>query len=162
MYRKHQFEDGDRAENRFKEICIKNGYSIKESSFNENVQKHIDVYIQKKIRWFGVDIKAKKRISRNNPTPQSKYIWIEFKNVNGRVGWIYGKADYVAFELDEGFILVKRKELALFAEKTVDFNSVVNKAEEAIYKIYTRKDKKDQISLILSSDLYKLNHIILK
>lgn len=162
MNRKHQFEDGDRAEKKFKEICEKLGYKTKETSFNENINKHIDLYIKKNIRWFGVDIKAKKRINRNNPTPQSDYIWIEFKNVNGKDGWIYGSATYIAFELDDGFLLVKRKQLVSLVEKIVDTKNSVDKAEDALYKIYTRKDKKDKISLIRASDLYKIDYIILK
>ena len=36
----------------------------------------------------------------------SEEIWCEFKNVAGDPGWMYGKADIIAFDMPEGVGLV--------------------------------------------------------
>ena len=72
-------------------------------------------------------------------------IWVEFKNVQGKPGWLYGGATIIAFDIPEegGFSIVDREELAFFCEKHVS-TSWSNK-KDAYLKKYTRKDREDVI-----------------
>ncbi len=109
------------------------------------------------------DIKAMKKISRECEKPQHEYVWIEFKNVAGNYGWLYGKADYIAFERPEDFVVVRRSGLVKLCEKLVDPDTTVKTPHEALYKMYQRQNRKDLLSLIKMSDLLEnLNPIILE
>tara|TARA_B100001287_G_scaffold273048_1_gene275790 strand:+ start:625 stop:978 length:354 start_codon:yes stop_codon:yes gene_type:complete len=97
---------------------------------------------------WGVDVKG------NNLPDQ---IWVEFKNVRGNDGWLYGGATIIAFDMPEegGFSIVDREELALFCEKHVKDEFVSNK-DEAYLKKYTRKDRQDVISILKLHDIKSL------
>ena len=84
-------------------------------------------------------------------------IWVEFKNVKGKDGWLYGGATIIAFDMPEegGFAIVDRGELAFFCEKHVKNEKVTHK-RDAYLKRYTRKDRKDVISILKLHDLKSL------
>ena len=79
-------------------------------------------------------------------------IWVEFHNVAGKRGWLYGEADKIAFEREKDFVIVDRIALTKFCEKAVAPIFVAS-AGEALYKIYRRKSRKDVISKVLMSDI---------
>jgi hypothetical protein len=78
-----------------------------------------------------IDVKARKRVARKDANVQDDLVWLEFKNVQGKFGWLYGKADWIAFERDEDFVLVKRHDLALMAEKLCDVGDRVAVGKDA-------------------------------
>ena len=138
-------------------VLLKRKYpEARSASFQEQVS-HIDWICNKG----AIDVKAMKRINRSGDI-QSKVIWIEFKGNSGRKGWLYGKQDYVAFEAPDRFVLVKRADLQKLCEKICDTESRVDSAKDALYKIYTRKGKLDQISLIHFNDLFQIKNFSLK
>ena len=75
-------------------------------------------------------------------------IWVEFNNVNGNDGWLYGEADYIAFERQNNFTLVNRKELVKIAEELVDLKNTVSSSKLAKYKAYRRYGRSDLISMM--------------
>ena len=81
------------------------------------------------------------------------------KNVRGCDGWLYGKATHIAFETNQGFMLVKRKRLVeLIEEKCQDttiYPSEQYKTKE-IYKKYNRAGRKDIIVLVPNSDIEQI------
>jgi len=87
---------------------------------------------------------------------------VEFKNVRGNDGWLYGKATYIAFELVDEFIIVQTTDLAKLCEKLVDKKKRVSKAKDALYSLYTRKGQKDEISIIKLSDVQTLPHSLVQ
>ena len=95
-------------------------------------------------------------IYRYNPLNEDEWIWVEFKNVRGKDGWLYGLADFIAFETEESFILSFRKELVDWCESKIDLKDKVYSAEEAEYMPYTRKGKQDLISMIQLRDIENL------
>ena len=115
----------------------------------EDIHQHIDYWLAYKgpTKW-GVDVKG-------NNLPDE--IWVEFKNVQGNEGWLYGGAKIIAFDMPEegGFSVVDREELAFFCDKYVSKEKVQNK-NEAYLKRYTRKDRKDEISIVKLHDLKSL------
>ena len=66
---------------------------------------------------------------------------------------MYGKADWIAFELPEvcGFVMVLREELASLAEEIVE--PVFVDKKDADRKYYQRKDRLDVISRLWLDDL---------
>jgi hypothetical protein len=138
-------KEGTRSEDKFVAACIQRGYETKKSSRDEDIHLHIDYYVTRGSRsTVSVDVKG-----GNHP----KVIWVEFKNVRGNDGWMYGKADWIAFELPEvcGFVMVLRKELASLAESIVD--PVFVDKKDADRKYYQRKDRLDVISRLWLDDL---------
>ncbi len=105
-----------------------------------------------------IDVKARKRVARKDTDVQDDLVWLEFKNVQGKFGWLYGKADWIAFERDEDFVLVKRHDLALMAEKLCDVGDRVAVGKDALYKGYQRSGRKDLLSIVKMSDILKLYH----
>jgi hypothetical protein len=53
---------------------------------------------------FKFDVKGIKRDTRHGNL-NTKIVWTESKNVRGNPGWLYGKADYIAFEKTDNLLL---------------------------------------------------------
>ena len=105
-----------------------------------------------------IDVKARKRVARKDADVQDELVWLEFKNVQGKIGWDYGKADWIAFEREADFVLVKRSDLALMGEKLCDLGDRVSVGRDALYKGYQRRGRKDLLSIVKMSDVLQLYH----
>jgi len=108
-----------------------------------------------------VDVKARKKMSRSGKL-QDEYMWVEFRNTCGRDGWLFGKQDWVAFEMQDGFNFVKTKDLLKLANELCDTKTFVSTARDALYKAYQRKHTDDVISMIKFSDLNRIPHLFIK
>ena len=96
---KESINNGLAGEKRFDELAEKRGCLIIEANRRDNMIRKIDRYvIDEEGILKSVDVKTMKRTSRSDANAQDKWIWIEFNNVNGNDGWLYGEADYIAFE----------------------------------------------------------------
>jgi|TARA_B100000424_G_scaffold145767_1_gene111001 hypothetical protein len=148
--RRYSNATGRVAEVRFIRSARKKGLLVNKSSHTEDIHEHIDYWLAMSSngnRW-GVDVKG-------NNLPDE--IWCEFKNVQGKPGWMYGGATIIAFDMPEegGFAIVDREELAFFCEKHVS-NEVVTDKRQAYLKKYTRKDRQDVITILKLHDLKSL------
>jgi len=85
-------------------------------------------------------------------------IWLESKNVKGKEGWMYGRADWISFDLPEmgGFVTVLRKNLLDYALDVTDMSALVPK-KQAYKKLYRRKDRMDLITIITINDLAEVD-----
>ena len=151
--KKDSLELGQNAESRFASIARRNGWAVTEASKAGNIDDHYDFEISKGDQRCRVDVKSKKRVSRKAGDVQDDLIWVEFRTVRDTKGWLFGSADLIAFESQHGFKIVDRKALVQVINKLVDLQAKVNKPEDALYKVYTRKGRPDEITLIKSSDL---------
>jgi hypothetical protein len=137
------------AEVRFVRAARKKGLLVTKSTHTEDIHDHIDYWLAIKNggKW-GVDVKG-------NNLPDE--IWVEFKNVRGNQGWLFGGATIIAFDMPEegGFSIVDREELALFCEKHVSKEAVSDR-REAYLRRYTRKDREDVISILKLHDIKTL------
>jgi hypothetical protein len=149
--KKDSLELGEHAERDFILLAVKSGWKISVSSKAENIDDHWDYLIEKENLIFKVEVKSVKRIDRHDPNAQINYIWVELQNVRGKVGWLFGKADLIAFEKDSAFIFVKRLDLLALINKKVDLV-----AKDALYKIYRRDRRKDKLTLLPMSDLEEI------
>ena len=102
-------KDGRRAEDNFVRIFTRR-FSVAPipATEKQNKQDHIDFFMEipakDGIHRATVDVKSWKR--------DNTYVWVEFVSY-GKLGWLYGKADYIGFELptEDGFVMVKRTAL---------------------------------------------------
>jgi hypothetical protein len=151
--------EGNIGEKNFKSLAINRGFNVFDATKGENIHKHIDFHIEKDNKSFTVDVKAMKRVSRNDKYKTNDSIWIEFYNVQGKNGWIHGKQDCIAFEFEKDFIVVKRKDLLVLVNSLIDFKlEYVKSARDAEYRLYQRNGRKDCISIIKKNDLLKINY----
>ena len=138
------------AEVRFVRAARNKGLLVTKSSYTEDRHKHIDYWLamNRDGKKWGVDVKG-------NNLPDE--IWVEFKNVQGNPGWLYGDSTIIAFDMPEegGFSIVDRDELAFFCEKHVSKEAVLDKSL-AYLKRYTRKDREDVISILKLHDIKSL------
>jgi len=150
--RTYSNQQGNDAARRFVDACKAIGYSVKKSTREEDIYDHIDYWVTRRdhygeIKLSGVDVKG-----CNHP----ECVWVEFKNVNGDKGWMYGKAEFIAFDIPEigGFAIVLRQQLAEYAERVVEM--VFVSKNEATRKLYQRAGRQDVISRIHLEDLQKI------
>ena len=146
---------GQVVESDFSKLLEIRGVSWRKANRQEQFS-HIDYHTS-----FGsIDVKAKKRISRSDSSEQDELIWLEFKNVQGKNGWLSGSADIIAFERADDFVLVRMKDLLLWAQGKCNLGSLVTNSREALYKGYSRKGRKDLISIVKMVDILGLHHRI--
>ncbi|MFC1923556.1 hypothetical protein ACFLY4_09755 [Chloroflexota bacterium] len=153
--KKDSLELGDKSESHFKNIAKKRGWQCSDANRDENINEHWDYQIQSNERIYRVDVKAMKRISRRDTSTQDEWIWIELHGVRENdEGWLYaGKADLLAFETMNSFVIVERERLIALIEEKVDKTHSVNKGYQAKYKVYSRSGRPDLITLVNISDL---------
>lgn len=158
-------EMGMVAEDVFQLVGMSKGYEVNKSTADEDIFSHIDYHIIKNDRDLTVDVKARKRISRGvdqideEEDPEDEWIWVEFKTVQGKPGWLYGKANIIAFELPSRFILVPRKELAKLAERVIDVEHKSRYPRLAKHRGYSRISRPKELTGMLNlEDLMTIKH----
>ena len=151
-----ELQRGKQAEICFKNIAENRGYDVTFSSRQVDMKDHIDLFLKKNDKTFGIDVKATRKVSRHSDHYDDEHTWIEFKNVRGNQGWLYGKADKIAFERQFDFLIVDREELSKYCETKVS-TVFVDKASDALYKCYQRAGRKDVISRVNMDDILYSN-----
>ena len=127
------------------------------SSFRQDVFEHWDiagVLRDVTAESYRYDVKGMRRNARAGRIDPD-ITWVESKNVRGRPGWVYGKADYIAFEQPEPWVIVDRTRLVGFMRDKIADNgsALVEHAKDALYRLYSRKNRADVISKALMADI---------
>lgn len=152
--KKDSLELGQRAEDAFARIASQRGWKVESAPERGNIDDHYDYVISKEGQTFKVEVKSKKRISRSDGGTQDELIWVELHGVREKdPGWLFGKADLIAFELKSSFRIVKRKDLLKRINELLDFSKYVDKPEDALYKQYSRPGRPDLLTMIKVEDL---------
>ncbi len=155
--KKDSLELGEHAEHLFIVLAVKLGWKVSASSKDENINEHWDYLIEKEINAFKVEVKSRKRVSRSDDGLQSDLTWIEIHGVRPKdTGWLFGKADLIAFEKEKSFIFVKRLDLLAVVNKKVNLVAKVRDPKDALYKIYTRAGRKDKLTLLPINDIEEI------
>lgn len=141
--------DGKIKENEFVELVKKPEHKIILPTTEQDINEHWDVSID------GVkfDIKALKKVNRSDDDVNPEIHWVEIRNVHGNPGWLYGMADYIAFETDKSWLIVKRETLI---ELIDDKLKMVITTEPELYKMYSRYDRYDVLTILPTEDLRKI------
>ena len=126
---------------------------IEKTPDNIDIYDHIDYYITINNIKFSVDIKsAKKFLEHQYTNLLNEWIWVELKSVIGRSGWLYGKADYIVYIFPDQIWFINRKKLVNFIEQKITKEHVTDK-KDAKYKIYSRQNRLDEITLVKLEDV---------
>jgi hypothetical protein len=154
-------EMGFSAEVIFKQLAEKKGYSLRVSERQENFN-HVDFILQKNGKEWRVDVKGAKRLKRADAALNYDFVWLEFRTGHGKDGWLAADKGCctLAFELENEFILVSRKDLFELAKKLCDLEKKVDSAKKALYCGYKRFGRRDLLSLIKTEDLRQIQHSI--
>lgn len=147
---------GRRAEELFSTLAQREGWSITPSPREANMHEHWDFEIIKDGYRRKVEVKALKRQSRGDDALNPDWVWIEFRNVRGEAGWLFGKSNWIAFETQSSFLVVDRHDLYQLVRRSVDRKTSVDSAREAKYKTYTRAGRPDQIAQVQLADIRKI------
>ena len=147
---------GKEAEKKFFIFCSKYpNIKIRFATKYEEVIYHYDYVLQFNVNniksYFRVEVKSmksKKRGEKQDPD----IIFLEYKNIKGGLGWLYGKADYIAFEQKSYFILFPRIELIEFAENKMR-NIEISEHSGNINTLYSRKNRNDLIGCFLLEEI---------
>lgn len=158
--KKDSLELGQKAESLFAKSAIKHGWVVEPAPADSNKNEHFDYIMSKEDRSLKVEVKSRKRMGRQDSDVQDEYVWIELHGVRkDDDGWLYGKADLIAFELKNSFRIVRRTDLLRLVKKLVDFNTRVEKSTEALYKLYSRSGRSDSLTIIKANDLRKITSL---
>ncbi len=141
--------EGKIKENEFVELVIKPEHKILLPTKEEDINEHWDVSID----GTKFDIKALKKVNRSDDEVNPEIHWIEIENVHGKPGWLYGMADYIAFETDKSWLIVKREKLVEWINQNL---KIMVTSEPEPYKMYRRWGRYDVITLVPTEDLRKI------
>jgi hypothetical protein len=142
---------GQSVETSFQDILDRRGIKHRRSTLEEQY-KHFDYVTERGT----IDVKARKRVNRSDSSEQDELVWLEFKNTAGDRGWLASDVDYIAFERQDDFVLIKRAYLYEMASKKCDLDDKVNRGSDALYKGYTRNGRSDLLSIVKMSDILNL------
>ena len=109
---------------------------------------------------FKFDVKGMKKFNRSDDQVQDQMALVELTNVRGNPGWIKGKADYIALERKDYWLIVDREELLRMVEKNLGEPSAWS-FKKTPYAIYDRKKfgKQDQFCWVPFEDIEDLDNV---
>ena len=139
------------SELRFKNMCLKKKFQISKATKNQDIYEHWDFKVNKSL----VDVKGLKKVSRSDGNYNYDIAWLEIQNVRGNLGWLKGKADFIAFEQKDYFLIVERGSLLNWLRKKITDVNFVTSSRLALYRLYQRSGRKDIISMVKISDFKK-------
>lgn len=136
---------------------IQKAGNVSHSTESENMREHWDLKLELKF-----DVKAIKKINRQDEQTNENIHWAEIFNVNGKKGWVYsGEPNlYFAFETDDYWIIVPKKDLQDLIKKKCK-KEYVSYAKDALYKLYKRKGRNDILTMVKTIDLMRISIKIL-
>lgn len=141
---------GTSAERRFYNACRYKGYRVRPATSYENRIKHFDFEVGRD--W--VEVKAMKS-PRRGMSPDPNMIYVELRNVCGGDGWLYGEADYIAFEQPNGFLMVRRRELVRLVERMLP-RCNRSRVSGVYHTLYSRANRDDLVMVLHKDDLARL------
>lgn len=151
---------GKEKEREFSQLLLsKFGGEMIKSSKNDDMYNHIDLIWRYRGGEYSFDVKSAKKANRSDNIPNYDINWIELQNVRGNLGWLYGKADYIAFETFTNWLIVRRRDIInLIDLKVID--RTISKSKD-FYTCYQRDGRQDIIIKIPTSDLEKIARLTL-
>jgi hypothetical protein len=142
------YNRGFDAEDRFATEYLSN--SIKATK-EQDIFEHWDIKGLLHGSEYKFDVKALRKINRQDDSFQDDMTWVEGVNVLGNKGWLQGHADYIVFERYNEWWVVDREKLFTWTTDKLIKNGY-KKGKEP-YSIYQRHGRKDKITLIKYEDI---------
>ena len=146
------YADGLKVEDYFIELASRDGYKCLRPTRYQDRYEHWDVKLIKDGKSALVDVKGYKESHKDGLT------WIEFEAVDGKDGWVKGKAHAIAFERENRFDLIHRVKLKEFVEsKIVNPSGYVflkpDDLSEIAYHRYKRMGRRDMVVVVPFADI---------
>lgn len=141
----HSINTGSDGERRFYDSCKSSGFDIKKTNAKKDIFNHTDFIVDGK----SFDVKGLKKSQKEGN------ILLELKNVQGKSGWCNNTGDpqWVAFDFSVFFLCVNNENLYDLSLDICDLKDAVKKIDEALYKGYTRRNRKDLMTIVKLSDV---------
>lgn len=155
------YRKGLLKENEFADLLVaKEGGITKHASKKDDIYGHVDIIWTINDHDYLFDVKSLKKANRSDCTPDDSIHWIELQNVNGNIGWLYGKAHYIAFETLSDWLIVKRADIInMLKNKIVD--NAISKSKN-FYTFYQRDGRQDIVVKVPTKDLREIARNVLK
>ena len=151
----------------FLSLASEKGWSYLKATKKEDCEEHFDWKITKNGKEYKVDLKALKRVNSSDTSMTDQLILVELQAVKSfiedtRPGWIYGKADYICFETNDGFVFVPREKLLSYVETCMPIDQTPRKSNQnkQAHIIYTRKDRNDKFVYLYKHEILPLAEAI--
>jgi hypothetical protein len=138
---------GNKAEHKFKELMDAKGRFCMPSYPKQNMEDHIDFFVDD----VGIDVKGNRKLD---------CIWLELNNVQGKPGWLRGKADFIVMDIKElkGFYFFPRIDLLDYCSNITE----TAKHKFEYNKLYTRHGRKDLLVQVRYNDIKHLQKGFIK
>ena len=148
---------GDETEARFIELLESRGYKAYEPGALDHSPYFIDVIGVKGGREVTFQVKGRNRPGRHKDLFDDNFVTIELTNVLGEMGWVHGKAMYLAKRVRKGVNVYRMATLRDFVKSRVGEKVATSLIDTYVrgvpYKKYTRPGRKDEIVYASSSDI---------
>lgn len=143
---------GTQAEQCFVKFCsLHKNLKIRKATKYENMVLHYDFVVQKREKSYRVEVKAIKSRRRGLP-PDPRVIFVELKDIHGNAGWLYGKADLIAFQQIDKFLIVPRDLLVTRVEELKSsFRMSLHSGVH--HTIYSRPQRQDLLAVLDTEDI---------
>ena len=148
---------GQAVERAFARLAVARGYAVRVAPRRADCNEHWDLALRRDdaLAELRVDVKGRKRLQRGGEL-QDEWHWVELHGVRPHdAGWLYGgRAELITFETQRDFVLVERERLMDIVEALVPPSSPhVGYAPSAKYRLYSRADRADLLTLIETTHL---------
>jgi len=138
------------------------GGHVEVSTWEEDVHSHVDIWwVAPNGRRYGIDVKGLRKRSRSDYKVDDSITWLEFQNVYGEKGSMYGAADFIAFRRLHSVVFVSRSKLATYAESKVSGKRVTHFRPSGCWEPYNRQGRQDIICMAPMSELEQIADCIL-
>ena len=135
---------------------MQEGGKVSESTEKEDKFYHIDIkWESPKGKKGTFDVKGMKKPKRNYNYVQDKTTWVEIKNIHGNEGWLYGKQDYISFEMFDKWVIVRRNNFCKKCEESITDKNIYHECPSECFKLYQRDGRKDVIMMVPMSFVLK-------
>lgn len=139
------------------------GGEVTRATKEEDIYDHIDFWWNSpKKGKIGIDVKGLKKNDRNDNNYDDSIHWIELTNVNGKPGWIYGKALYIAFRTNNRIIFCKTQKLLEFILHKTKDKEITQQNPKQCYIPYQRHNRKDVIVKVPTNDIITIADFYIK
>lgn len=140
------------------------GGTCYKASDKDDMRKHIDFWWESPRKGkIGIDVKGRKKNKRTDKRFDDSIVWIEFKNVLGHKGWLYGESEYIAFRTEYKIYFVKTKTLRKFSEEKIEGKELVFETPQSFYVPYQRKKygRLDMMIKVPIEDIISLSEFVI-
>lgn len=147
---------GTQAEHAFARSCCIQHMRFRPATKYENIVQHFDFVVEmEKDIFVKVEVKSVKSRRRGLP-PDPRVIFVELKDIHGNAGWLYGKADLIAFQQLDGFVFVPRDRLVKFVEELRP-QCRISLQSGVYHTLYSRSSRQDLIIVLDIEDILPLS-----